>query len=109
LEWQSIGLAPPEAVRVGTEQYLSDQDTMIHWIEEECDAEPGNDLKFETVSELYEAWCKYIRAQGGEPEGKIAFGDEMEAKGFRRDRTKTHGRVIRGIRLRRRMGGGNSA
>jgi hypothetical protein len=59
------------------------------------------------VTNLYESWCVYARRQEIEPSSKIAFGDEMEGKGFERDRNKQHGRLIRGIRLKHIETGGN--
>jgi putative DNA primase/helicase len=107
LLWQRDGLDQPQAVKDATANYLSDQDTLGQWIEECCDAEPGNKFKFESVTNLYESWCAYANRQEIEPGSKIAFGDEMEGKGFERDRNKQHGRLIRGIRLKRIETGGN--
>jgi len=104
LEWQRIGLAPPLAVRDATENYFSDQDMFTQWLHEMCDAEPGNNHKTETVNALFESFSNFIKRHGGEPGGKISFGDRLEAKGFPRDRTKQHGRIVRGIRLKYQRG-----
>jgi putative DNA primase/helicase len=98
LEWQRIGLAPPETVRVATEDYFSDQDVLSGWIEEACDADPGNEFKNETLAALYESWAAYIKKLGGEPGGRNSFSDRLVAKGFARKRTKG-GSIFRGIRL----------
>jgi putative DNA primase/helicase len=99
LEWQRIGLAPPEAVRVATGDYFTDQDILAQWVEEQCDAEPGNEFKNEALAALYESWTVYIKKLGGEPGGRNSFSDRLVAKGFTRTRTK-HGSIFRGIRLR---------
>jgi putative DNA primase/helicase len=107
LLWRRDGLDQPQAVKDATANYLSDQDTLGQWIEECCDAEPGNKFKFESVTNLYESWCAYANRQEIEPGSKIAFGDEMEGKGFERDRNKQHGRLIHGIRLKHIETAGN--
>jgi putative DNA primase/helicase len=102
LMWQRDGLGQPQAVRDATAGYLSDQDMLEQWIEECCDSEPGNRDKFDTVTSLYQSWSGYARGQNCEPGGKISFGDELEGKEYQRDKTKAHGRIIRGIRLKHR-------
>jgi putative DNA primase/helicase len=69
------------------------------WIEEMCDADPGNEFKVETVAALFENWVGYIKKLGGEPGTKNSFSDRLEAKGFTRAKTRA-GRLFRGIRLR---------
>jgi putative DNA primase/helicase len=99
LEWQRVGLAPPEAVKIATDNYFADQDVFSDWIEEMCDPEPNNEFKTETVAALYESWAAYAKKIGSEPGGKISFGDRLETKGFIRAKTKG-GRIFRGIRLK---------
>lgn len=36
LEWQRVGLSPPQAVRDATDAYRADSDTFGHWIEISC-------------------------------------------------------------------------
>jgi putative DNA primase/helicase len=103
LAWQRDGLNPPAAVRVATENYFSDQDMLTQWLAEMCDQEPGNTFKSEPIGTLFESWSAYAKRQGGEPGGKVSFGDRLEAKGFTRDRTK-QGRLVRGIRLKFQRG-----
>jgi putative DNA primase/helicase len=99
LEWQRTGLAPPEAVRIATEDYFADQDVLTQWIDEQCDADPGNEFKNEALGALFENWVGYIKKLGGEPGGRNNFSDRLVRKGFTRARTKA-GSIFRGIRLR---------
>ena len=99
LEWQRVGLAPPEVVRVATDDYFADQDILTQWVEEQCDAEPGNEFKNEALAALYENWAAYIKKMGGEPGGRNSFSDRLVDKGFARVRTKA-GSTFHGIRLR---------
>ncbi len=102
LQWQRVGLDPPEVVRAATENYFADQDLLAQWIEDECDADPGNEFKAETVAALYASWSAYAQKHGGAPGGKNDFGDRLEGKGFVRHRTRQMGRHFRGIRLKPR-------
>jgi len=99
LTWQHVGLNPPEKVLTATKDYFSDQDLLAQWLEDECDADPGNEFKTETVAALYQSWSSYVQRHGGAPGGKNDFGDQLEGKGFVRHRTKQQGRIFRGIRL----------
>jgi putative DNA primase/helicase len=99
LKWQRVGLDPPEAVRAATASYFSDQDLLVQWLEDACDAEPGNEFKTESVGALFDSWSAYATKQGSAPGGKNDFGDRLEAKGFDRHRTG-RGRFFRGIRLK---------
>lgn len=53
LDWQTEGLAQPEAVRDATKEYLEAEDAMATWIAERCSVKPG----FATTSAaLYADW-----------------------------------------------------
>jgi putative DNA primase/helicase len=39
VEWQKRGLSPPDAIKVATEEYLSEEDTIAAWIEERTELE----------------------------------------------------------------------
>jgi putative DNA primase/helicase len=104
LDWQKRGLDPPEAVRTATENYFSDQDLLAQWLDDECDAEPGNEFKTETVAALFASWSAYVQKHGGASGGKNDFGDRLESKGFTRHRTRQQGRFFRSIRLKYREG-----
>jgi putative DNA primase/helicase len=99
LEWQRTGLAPPNAVKVATNDYFTDQDALASWIEEMCDADPDNEFKKEPLATLFENWTAYIKKLGGEPGGRNSFSDRLVAKGFTRTRSKA-GSHFTGIRLR---------
>jgi putative DNA primase/helicase len=45
LEWKEKGLAAPETVLAATASYFDNQDLFSQWLEEKCDAEPGNEHK----------------------------------------------------------------
>jgi putative DNA primase/helicase len=100
LEWQKMGLAPPTVVRAATENYFSGQDSFTQWLEDECDAEPGNNFKFASSADLYASWSTYCKDNGDEPGSQKAFAELLESRGFERAKighAKT--RSYTGIRL----------
>src|SRR5207248_4116813 len=85
LAWQERGsLDPPECVRLATDEYFADQDLIGQWLAEECDSEPGNIYKSETVAELFGSFSAYARRHGDQPGSKNDFSDGLNARGFDR-------------------------
>src|SRR6516164_2637112 len=62
LEWQRIGLAPPNIVRATTEEYFADEDTVGQWIEDRTDPEAGP-FAFTLSSVLFVSWKTWCEAQ----------------------------------------------
>lgn len=101
LDWQVNGLQRPKAVVDATASYFSDQDLLGQWLEEECDAEPGNAYKTETAADLYTSWRQHAEHAGENPGSQKAFADALLKRGFERARTPS-ARIFRGIRLKPR-------
>jgi putative DNA primase/helicase len=101
LDWLHNGLLRPKAVTAATSEYFSDQDVLGQWLDEECDAEPGNPHKFEKTSDLFGAWTAYAIKSGEKPGSAKAFGATLQRRGFEPYRTKET-RGYRGLRLKRR-------
>jgi putative DNA primase/helicase len=106
LDWQQNRLSRPVTVLAATENYFEEQDVLSQWIAEECDHEPANPHKWETVAVLFEAWRNYCGHIGEEPETSRAFGDKLERKGCSRAK-KNNKRCLVGIRLRNRKSRGS--
>ena len=99
LDWQANGLIRPPVVAQATAAYFDDQDLFQQWIDDECDAEPGNHHKCESASTLYASWKTYAATSGDNPGHKNGFGERLKRLGFAPDRKKT-GRFWSGIQLR---------
>jgi putative DNA primase/helicase len=101
LDWQRNGLQRAASVTAATDQYFSDQDLFGQWLDEECDAEPGNDWKWEATAKLFAAWSAYAQRAGEKPGSKKAFSENMQRRNFHACR-KERGtlRAFSGIRLR---------
>jgi putative DNA primase/helicase len=94
LDWQEAGLAPPEAVRAATAGYFEAEDTIAQWISECCERRGQVTLKAAHAS--YRAWCD---TEGATPMGRNNFGDQLEAKGFRRVEIVKRHWVFQGLSL----------
>lgn len=56
LAWQRDGLEPPSEVRAATSDYLSEEDALGRWVEDECVVERTCTA---TTAELFRAWCDW--------------------------------------------------
>jgi putative DNA primase/helicase len=99
LDWQQHGLLRPASVVAATETYFSDQDLFGQWIEDECDAEPGNEFKSDTVTRLFESWSEFANRAAERPGNKKTFAEAMQRRGFTAARGHAGVRLYRGLRL----------
>ena len=97
LEWQEIGLSPPEAVCTATESYLNDEDTFGAWLDECCEL----DMKaHETKADLFASWAGYAEQQHEHSGSMKSFVNILEKRPFRLVDKKLHGhRGYYGLRL----------
>lgn len=105
MDWQENRLVRPASVNAATQTYFTDQDVFGQWVEDECDAEPGNTHKWETTGALFESWKAYATRAGEEAGNSKSFADSMRRRGFEKSRTGKDGRLFRGIQLRQQVTG----
>ena len=101
LDWQANGLTKPASVLAATEEYFSDQNLFVHWLEDDCESDVGNSEFSETSSILFKSWKDYALSAGNSPGTQQSFKDQMTRHGFRYYR----GRIAReffGVRLKPR-------
>jgi putative DNA primase/helicase len=79
LEWQRVGLAPPNVVTAATDEYLHDQDDTQVWIEECCVA--GRGFKIST-KELFASWARWCESNGAYVGSRKAFVEVLKGKGY---------------------------
>ena len=96
LEWQRIGLAPPQAVRDATAAYLEAEDAVGAWIEECCQCGPQ---AWASRSTLFAAWNRWATNAGEYVGSQHRFIQALETRGFVPERKRT-GRGFAGIELR---------
>ena len=80
-EWQERGLSPPEVVTSATDAYLSEQDTIARWIDQDCVRDPA---AFTPLSNLFAAWDLWRDSIRERRLTSRAFGDRLHAMGFLR-------------------------
>jgi putative DNA primase/helicase len=102
LQWQSIGLAPPPAVRDATAAYLEAEDAVGAWIEECCQCGPQ---AWASRSTLFVDWSRWATIAGEYVGSQRRFMQALETRGFVPERKRT-GRGFAGIELRPQPLGG---
>jgi putative DNA primase/helicase len=85
LDWQRIGLAPPRAVTIATDEYLASEDSLSKWVEECC----IRDRNLQSASSaLFANWSAWCEAQNERRGSQKQWHARMVAGGFRAE----HGR-----------------
>ena len=86
LEWQRIGLAPPEAVTAATADYRSECDRIEAFIVERCVVDRPNQSQTCKVNagDLYAAYKSWAEAGNEFVMSQKRFGAAMTDKGFKR-------------------------
>jgi putative DNA primase/helicase len=104
LEWQRIGLAPPETVVAATEQYRKDMDLLGDFFAECCVLDAGAQVSRPTLRRAYEQWAEEVGQKHTlDPKG---FADVLRERGcidvpsLRETGRPTPVRGWKGIRLR---------
>jgi putative DNA primase/helicase len=96
-EWRKQGLRPPAGVRVATEEYRVESDTIGAFVAECCDV----DSKAQSpAGHLYKAYVTWAQENGERPVSGTAFGRRLTERGFGPDYDSRRNRVRLGIRLR---------
>jgi putative DNA primase/helicase len=98
-DWARQGLARPERVLKETAAYFEAQDTLGQWLDDDCDAEPGNQYKSAPSAALYRSWKIYAEAAGDEPGSRKGFAYNLQRRGFEPYRSRGE-RGFKGLRLK---------
>jgi putative DNA primase/helicase len=100
LDWQENGLIRPQSVLDATGAYFEEQDIFGQWLEDECEAEPTNRHKWETVAVLFKSWVGYSESAGEHPGSRKGFGEMMRRRGLTPDKGTRGVRRYLGIQLK---------
>ena len=97
LEWQKVGLQPPQAVRGAVDEYRLESDLVGQFDADRIQSESGASI---SVKDLYEAFTDWCHANGEQPISKRAFNPGLKRRGFliRRGAKGVH--LWKGIRLK---------
>ena len=99
MEYQRIGLKPPDSVIEATKNYLDAQDVFADWLTTDC--ELGQD-HWHPKMLLYKSWKRYAEEAGGRPGQLKDFAERMENAGFHEGKSNSQGRYWAGLELRPR-------
>lgn len=94
LEWQRIGLQPPQAVTGATEAYRSEQDTVGRYLAERCVL---NDKLQTGASKLYADFKRWCDEQGERDITQTMFGRRLTARGIRSEGSRNVRRLGIGL------------
>lgn len=81
LLWQKEGLESPEEVRIATEGYRNEQDSLGRFLEEECMKADLVKVLAKAFKERYAEWCRE-NGENGVPNREV--GQSLEKLGYRR-------------------------
>ena len=95
LEWQEIGLQPPEVVRHATLEYRQDQDVLGDFFDECCEFKRTNQV---TAKAFYARYVKWCESAGERTKSQKWLWPRLQEKGLAKDKTMT-GAIYRGVGL----------
>ncbi len=81
LEYQRIGLAPPQQVLVATKNYREEMDVLGDFLAATCIKKAGAETRARDLYQAYRSWCERT---GEEPLNQRNFGMRLTERGFRR-------------------------
>lgn len=99
MEWQAVGLAPPERVLAATREYREDMDVLKDFLDELCHLGDGFAVQ---NTELYAAFREWAEANGERDRSQRWFSQALHDRGFRQDPSRQNGRRWRGLTLKPR-------
>jgi putative DNA primase/helicase len=95
LQWQKLGLKPPQAVQQATAQYFEAEDSLTLWLEECSEKTPDG---WESSAALFNSWKEWATSRNEAVGTGKTLAQSLEAKGFEKQR-KNKARGFAGIRL----------
>ncbi len=78
---QMTGFDPPDTVMQASDNYLSEQNFILQWLDSNCDRR--NPWSTETASNLFTDFVKWAMKQQIEPCNRNAFNDKLKKAGVR--------------------------
>ena len=96
LEWRREGLKVPASVRIATDEYLADQDSIGQWADECIEKLPDAFVKTRELFKSWKAWAEDRNLAAGT---ETAFADSLKDRGYEPKRTMS-ARGFQGIRLK---------
>lgn len=102
LQWQKIGLKPPEKVTLATAEYREEMDVLADYMEERCVIGKGQRVIKKQLYLDYVEWCEDMRQR---PQNYSLFNRQLSERDFRTKITSTTiGGQKKSIRVWQRIG-----
>ena len=95
LEWQSEGLAAPEAVTAATAEYLESEDAIAAWIDECCERDVN---AWAGSSALFASWASWATKAGEAVGSQKKFSQKLAERKFPKHNLNT-ARGFNGLRI----------
>lgn len=95
LKWQAEGLIPPDRVKMATEEYRTENDTVQQFISDCCLVSPGVRSR---PQDLFKAYQTYCSDEGIEQDNQTSFFNHLKAR-YKREKNHS-GRWYSGITLK---------
>jgi putative DNA primase/helicase len=97
LEYQRIGLAPPDVVLEATNEYFSAENLFHQWIEDCCECSPDFWAK---PTPLFQSWKHYAENAGEAAGAQKDLVGKLESAGFEKGKTGGKGRFYKGLKIK---------
>lgn len=99
LEWQRVGLKPPQCVVDATDAYFDAEDALGQWMEERCEQ---HTTATALMSDLFGDWRDWAERAGEFVGSAKRFSENLYARRFEKWRNGRGARGVRGLALRAR-------
>jgi len=96
-QWQQGGLQPPQAVKVATRQWRSENDPIIDWLGERATLNPLASTAFASLNRDYHQWAE---ENGLRPISGKKLAERLQDHGCRKGTGAGHARTYEGIGLK---------
>lgn len=98
LEWQKVGLKPPQVVLDATQAYRDESDEILRFMDDNCTVTPGCEDVEVAAGALYHCYSNWKKDRNEKPMTQTMFGRKMLERGAMRKR-KTDGMYYTGVTL----------
>lgn len=97
LDWQAVGLNPPDEVLGATEKYRGESDVLLGFIEDCCHVENSFITSKAAMYKAYQEWCEKA---GEYADSQRKLTKRLVERGFIEDRSTGGTRVWRGVGIK---------
>ena len=97
LEWQEESIGEPNEVRVATNEYREEMDTLGEFLDACCVVHADAEVK---SGDLYKSYREWSEANGNDPTSQRAFGQTLTERGIGRARHPSGAHIRVGVGLK---------